>query len=277
MDPREDSAVIARRELVLVVVVLIAMSRAAARPEAFLVIGLLPVVTFLSGAALLSGHAEPHHHYGALLIPSLIAGGAGAAIGLVPAGLGLVPALAAVALLLEWTLTLELRLAAHISGPGESDRTRIALLAVVCAFVAFTGIAAIVPGGWAVSSAAATGVDTAQPVLTDGWLLVLAVDDALIAFILGYRVAVLRRGSRSDALRSALTYAIVIAVAAGVLRALALPQLVGPALLALVFYLWDALHATSPDRRRDARFMWETVLLGVLVVVVVAWNLRLRA
>ena len=274
MDPREDSAVIARRELVLVVVVLIAMSRAAARPEAFLVIGLLPVVTFLSGAALLGGHAEPHRHYGALLIPSLIAGGAGAAMGLVPAGLGLVPALAAVALLLDWTLTLELRFAAHVSGPGESDRTRIALLAVVCAFVAFTGIAAIVPGGWALTSSAA---GTVQPVLTDGWLLVLAVDDALIAFILGYRVAVIRRGSRADALRSALTYAIVIAVAAGILRALALPLLVGPALLTLVFYLWDALHASSPDRRRDARFLWETVLLGVLVVVVVAWNLRLRA
>ena len=275
MDPRDDTAVIARRELVLVVVVLIAMSRAAARPEAFLVIGLLPVVTFLSGAALLGGHAEPHHHYGALLIPSLIAGGAGAAIGLVPAGLGLIPALAVIALLLEWTLTLELRLAAHVSGPGESDRTRIAMLAVVGAFVSFTGIAAIVPGGWAESAASATG--TAQPVLTEGWLLVLALDDALIAFILGYRVAVIRRGARAEALRSALTYAIVIAVAAGALRALALPQLVGPALLALVFYVWDALQASTPDRRRDARFVWETILLGVLVVVVIAWNLRLRA
>jgi hypothetical protein len=276
MDSRDDSAVIARRELVLVVVVLIAMSRAAARPEAFLVVGLLPVVTFLSGAALLGGHAERHRQYGALLIPALIAGGAGAAVGLVPAGLWLLPALAVIALFLEWTLALELRLAAHISGPGESDRTRIALLAVIAAFVAFTGIAAIVPGGWAEPSAVVAGAGAAQPVLTEGWLLVLAIDDALIAFILGYRVAVIRHGTRRDALRSALTYAIVIAVAAGALRGLDLPRLVGPAVLALVFYLWDALHAASPERRRDARFVWETMLLGVLVVVVVAWNLRLR-
>ena len=52
---------------------------------------------------------------------------------------------------------------------------------------------------------------------------------------------------------------------------------VGPAALTLVFYLWDALHATAPARRRDPRFLWETILLAALAVVVVAWNLRLRA
>ena len=66
-------------------------------------------------------------------------------------------------------------------------------------------------------------------------------------------------------------------MAAGALRAMDVPRLVGPAALTLVFYLWDALHATAPARRREARFLWETVLLAVLAVVVVAWNLGLRA
>jgi hypothetical protein len=52
--------------------------------------------------------------------------------------------------------------------------------------------------------------------------------------------------------------------------------LVGPAVLTLVFYLWDAFHGTAPARRREPRFLWETLLLGLLAVVVVAWNVRLR-
>ena len=92
----------------------------------------------------------------------------------------------------------------------------------------------------------------------------------------GYRVASVRYGSPRDAMRSALTYAIVIAVAAGAIRAMDVPRLVGPAALTLVFYLWDALHATAPARRREPRFLWETILLAALAVVVVAWNLRLR-
>ena len=69
----------------------------------------------------------------------------------------------------------------------------------------------------------------------------------------------------------------IVAIAAGATRAIDLPLLVGPAVLTLVFYLWDALHGTAPARRREPRFLWETILLVVLAVVVVAWNLRLRA
>ena len=94
--------------------------------------------------------------------------------------------------------------------------------------------------------------------------------------MLGYRVATFRYGTAKDAARSALTYAIVVAVAAGAIRAIGLPRLVGPAVLTLVFYLWDALHGTAPARRREPRFLWETILLIALAAVVVAWNVRLR-
>ncbi len=61
---------------------------------------------------------------------------------------------------------------------------------------------------------------------------------------------------------------------AGAIRAIDLPRLVGPALLTLVFYLWDALHGSAPARRREPRFLWEVLLLAALGVVVVLWNLR---
>jgi hypothetical protein len=65
-------------------------------------------------------------------------------------------------------------------------------------------------------------------------------------------------------------------VAAGATRAIDLPRLLGPAVLTLVFYLWDALHAAWPARRREPRFLWELALLGFLGAVVIAWNLGVR-
>ena len=49
-----------------------------------------------------------------------------------------------------------------------------------------------------------------------------------------------------DALWSALTYAAAIAIGAAALRAMAIPRLIGPALLTLAFYLWDAFIGTAP-------------------------------
>ena len=105
----------------------------------------------------------------------------------------------------------------------------------------------------------------------------MAVNAALVALLLGYRLALFRYGTVRDAARSAATSAIVVAVTAGAVRAVDLPLLVGPALLTLVFYLWDALHGSAPARRREPRFLWEALLLAALGVVVVLWNLRLRA
>jgi hypothetical protein len=57
---------------------------------------------------------------------------------------------------------------------------------------------------------------------------------------------------------------------------MAIPRLIGPALLTLAFYLWDAIHSSSPARRRDFAWLWQIVLLVVLGIIVVAWNLLLR-
>ena len=272
MASRDASMVLARRELVLVAVVLVGLTRLVERPDAFLIAGLLPVVMLLAGIGVL-GSEETGRPFEALLIPSVLTGGFAAAIHLVPPGLLIVPAIAAFAFLLDRIVGLEIRLIGQPTGPTETDRSHVLLAAVVTAFIAFTGVATLVPGGLAEPGGPAAGGQT----LTEGWLIVLAVDDALIALLLGYRLALFRYGTAADAARSALTYAVVVAVAAGAIRAIDIPRLLGPAVLTLVFYLWDALHAAAPARRREPRFLWEAALLAILGVVVVFWNLQLRA
>jgi hypothetical protein len=270
MITRDPDVRLARRELVLVAVILVGVARLVERPDAFLVAGLLPIVMLLAGSAVLRTGAIAGRPFESLLVAAVLTGGTAAALQLVPPGLGLVPLIAAFAIGLDRILVLELRLLVQPSGATDTDRARILAVAVITAFVAFTGIAALVPGGFP-----EPGGPTTTTGLSEGWLVVLAVDDALIALILGYRVAAVRYAGVRDAMRSGVTYAIVIAVAAGALRAMDVPRLVGPAALTVVFYLWDAIHATSPARRREPRFLWETVLLAVLAVVV-AWNLGLR-
>jgi hypothetical protein len=274
MHAPDPTSAYARRELVLVATLLVAMSRLIEPPEAFLVAGLLPVVILVAGLGILGADESRARHLETLLVPAVLTGGAAGAIQLVPVGLGLVPYLAGFAFLLDRTLRLEMRLVVQPGGATEADRARVLLAAVIAAFVAFTGVAALVPGGLPEPGGAAMGAGTA---LTGVWLVVLAVDDALVALLLGYRVATFRYGTARDAARSALTYAIVVAVAAGAISAIDLPRLLGPAVLTLVFYLWDALHGSAPARRREPRFLWETILLVALAAVVVAWNLRLRA
>lgn len=272
MNPSDPAVTTSRRELVLVATILVAITRLVERPDAFLIAGLLPVVILLAGAAVLRTDELPGRPFEALLIPAVLTGGTAAAMHLVPAGLGLIPALLVFAVAMDRLLVLELRLLVQATGTTDSDRARILLAAVLTAFVAFTGMAVLVPGGLPEPGSTATDIG-----LTEVWVVILALDDALIALLLGYRVASVRYGSARDAIRSGITYAIVIAVAAGALRAMDVPRLVGPAALTLVFYLWDALHASTPARRREPRFLWETILLAALAVVVVAWNLRLRS
>jgi hypothetical protein len=139
---------------------------------------------------------------------------------------------------------------------------------LLVAFVGFSGVAAIVPGG------------LVQPLgggaLPEANLLVLAAGDGIIAGLLGYRAAALRVGNLADALWSAATYLAAIAIGAAALRAMEIPRLMGPALLTLAVYLWDALTSTHPSRRRELRWVWQTGLLAALGVVVTAWNLLLR-
>ena len=100
--------------------------------------------------------------------------------------------------------------------------------------------------------------------------------DAVIAGLLGYRFAGLRVAKVRDAAWSAVTFATVVAIAAGLLRAVALQRLLGPAVLTLVLYLWDQFHGAAPSFRRDPRWLGQAFLLVALALAVVLWNVGLR-
>jgi len=101
--------------------------------------------------------------------------------------------------------------------------------------------------------------------------------DALIAFLLGYRAAALRSSSFRDVTWFALTGAAVVAIAAVALRSIEIPRILGPALLVVVFFLWDTIHSGGRTRRRrDPWRAWETALLAVLAIVVIGWTIGQR-
>ncbi len=212
----------------------------------------------------------------ALVVPAVAAVGSFGAIRLIPLGLGLVPGVVGAAALVWLARDLEGRVLLRPAGPTVTDRTAIIGVGLVSAFLAFAGVAGLVPGGLAepVLEPGLTGA-TPQP-LPETSLLLLAAADAFLALLVGYRFAALRFGHLRPAATAALGYGAAIAIAAGLLRAAALPRLLGPALLTLVLFLWDAVRGATPTARRDPRFLWQIALLALLGIVVVAWNIGLR-
>jgi hypothetical protein len=55
-----------------------------------------------------------------------------------------------------------------------------------------------------------------------------------------------------------------------------LPQLLGPAILAGVFYLWSAYRAAPGAERRSVGWIWEYLVLIVALVGVILWNQLVR-
>jgi hypothetical protein len=266
----------ARRDLVLLVAVIVGLARLLDGPLIWLVAILLLFATMLGSLQVLGAVEAPDAEHGvpveSLILPTVAAIGCLGAIALVPIGIWLVAALAATSLLVDRTLVLEERILTIDSGLTPEDRSSILVATLLVGFVAFVGAATLVPGGLAGSVA---GGARELP-LSGSDVALLATVDALIAGLLGYRAAALRVVTARDALWSAVTYAIAIAIGAAALRAMAIPRLVGPALLVLAFYLWDAFHGASPTLRRDPRWIWQTAVLVVLGILVLGWNLLIR-
>ena len=267
----------ARRDLALAAVTIVGLSRLL-EPPALWLVAILLLIAMLFGTLQVLADLLPPSEAAAgvpiesLILPSVSAVACLGAIRLVPFGLWLVPALLLTAYLVSRSLSLEARIHLDPEGLTAADRTSVLITILVVAFIGFTGIAAIVPGGLAqpVGSGA-----TPKPI-PEGSLLILAAGDAVIAFLLGYRAAALRLTNLRDAFWAALTYAAAIAIGAAAIRAMAIPRLIGPALLTLAFYLWDAFISTAPSRRRDGRWIGRIALLVGLGVIVAAWNLLLR-
>ena len=263
--------------LIIIAVALSAIGRLAEGPALWVAALLgavalaLAALEILGADEALPGIADLGVPVEALLLPAATGIGAVAAIHLVPVGLLLVPALVVVGSLAASSIAIERRILARPSGPTASDRTALLGLVVLLAFVAFAGIAAAIPG--ALAEPPQTGVEAPVVGLALGGLALLAALDGLLAGILGYRMAALEGPTLRGALAAALSYAAVIAIAAAALRAMGLPRLLGPALLTLVLYLWSAYRGVPRGTRRDARWIWEVLLLAALGVLVVLWNL----
>ena len=275
----------ADRQLVVGAVALILLSRLVDGPTVW-VIGLLLATGVLVGAGFSRASVAASVEAGGApgfrgRWESVVSGAAGIESGIVPAVLAfslvlairLVPfnwlllAAAAVSyVLLDRTIALERVLA--LSPEHGAERWKAVLAVVASAFLGSAGIASMIDGGLA-------GVG--PPALQESDLVFLAAGDAVVATLLGFRLARLGPATRREAVVSGLGFGAVAAIGAGLLRAMAIPQLLGPALLTLLVYLWDALNATTPSIRRDPRWRWQVGLLLVLSAVVIGWNLRLRA
>jgi hypothetical protein len=264
----------ARRDLALVAVTVVGLSRLADPPLIWLVAILLLGAMLLGTLQVLHDETDPRDANAgvpieSLILPSVAAIACLGAIRLVPFGLWLVPALAVTFLIVGRTLALEAEL--H-RGSGtvadDEDRTAVVVTILLVAFLGFTGVAAMVPG--ALDPASSVGP------LDETALLSLVIGDAVVATLLGYRSASLRLTTVRDVLLSAITYGVAIAIGAAAIRAMAIPRLVGPALLTLAFYLWDSIASTAPASRRRWRWLGQTGLLLGLGIIVAAWNLLLR-
>jgi hypothetical protein len=264
----------ARRDLAIVVVAIVGLARLLDGPLSWVVAGLLLAAVVLASLEILGRLEAPGTEGGvpieSLILPAVAAIGCLGAIDLVPVGILLVPALAATAFLVDRALVLEERILVSERGLTPEDRSSVLVATLLVGFVGFVGAGTLAPGGL-VGGAGSPAVP-----LSGSDVVVIALADAVVAGLLGYRAAALRVVTFRDALLSAATYAIAIAIGAAALRAMAIPRLIGPALLTLAFYLWDTFHGTAPSRRRDPQWIWQMAVLVVLGALVAGWNLLLR-
>jgi hypothetical protein len=277
MDERPFERLYDARALVISIGLLIGLSRLVDPPALWLVAAMLLVTTAVGVLQLLARVDPAGETSGvpieSLLVPAAAAVAAAGAIRLVPVGVWLVPWVVVAAFVLDRTIATEARLLAANRGPGPDARMSVMGGALVVAFVGFLGTAAAVPGGLP-----EPGTPIGAPsVLSLDSLTVLAAADGVLAALLGYRAAALRGTNLRDVVWAAVTCGVVVAIGAAALRAMALPRLLGPALLVVVFYLWDATHAAVRADRRDARRVWEAILLAIAAVVAIAWSLSVRA
>jgi len=263
------------RDLAIAVGVVVALSRFA--PDGFVwPIAVVLLAGVFLGALQVVAEADPAGSSTGVPVESLIlpAGAALAALGairLVPIGIALVPAFALAGGIVGLALITELRLARASGPPSSADRTAILVQILIVGFLGFSGVAALVPGGLPVPGEVGRGL--APDALS---VAAQAAADGLIAFLLAYRTAALRSSNLRHVAWFAMTGAAVVATAAVALRSIEIPRILGPALLVLVFFLWDAIHSGGPVRRRDPWRVWETALLAVLAIVVIGWSIGIR-
>lgn len=209
-----------------------------------------------------------------LVTPALVAAAIYAAIpaatwlGLHP-GLAIVVAVVVGAVLLRTAVDAELPFVRLGGITTAGDRRTIEALLLAAAFLLFIGVAATIPGGWPLPELDRPGQPALEPAVAIG------LADAVIALLVGYRLTALTVPVQNVGWASG-TYGVLIGVAAVAFRWLAIPGLLGPALLAAVLYLRSILRSRSAPPDRSARWPLEALALAIVVVAVVAYQVLAR-
>jgi hypothetical protein len=137
------------------------------------------------------------------------------------------------------------------------------------AFVAFTAIGGIVPGGLAGGGGS----------LSLNALAATVTLDVVVGGLVGYRIASIARTSRFDRIVRVLAvgqYAVPVGIAGALLRVLALPRLFGPALLTLVIYVVTVVRESPEPVLYNRRLLQEAAVLGLAGTLAVVWGLVVR-
>ena len=233
----------------------------------------LGAVTALGALMVLAGRDPRGVPIESLAMPAVAAIGAIGAAHLAGIHWTAILALAAGAALLAASLGLEVRLLDPPRSADPRNPSLVLLLALVLAFVAFTGTAGAIPGAFVEPPLSAGAQAPPLPVRD---LALLATGDAIVAFLLGYRLTALRVTRMRDVVWSAGTYAFLIAIASAAVRALAVPRLLGPAVLTVALYIWSAYRAAPGAERHSAQWLLEYAVLAAVAALAVAWNVLLR-
>jgi hypothetical protein len=152
---------------------------------------------------------------------------------------------------------------------AAGDRRTVEALLLGAAFLCFIGVAATLPGGWPLPELNHPGDPLVESVVAMGFA------DAIIAFFVGYRLTALSAPIANVGWASG-TYGVLLGVAAVFFRWLAIPGLMGPALLAVVLYLRSIVRLRSAPPDRSVRWQLEAVVLSLVVVAVVVYQLLAR-
>jgi ABC-type sugar transport system permease subunit len=137
------------------------------------------------------------------------------------------------------------------------------------AFLAYVAAGGLVPGGLALERERLSTTHLAEFVALS----------AAIAGAVGYRLASLTTPHRFDRIVRVVAvgqYALPIAVAAAVLRWMALPRLFIPALLTLVTYVVTVVRESPEPVPRNRRLLQELAVFGVAALAVIVWGLQAR-
>ena len=239
------------------------------------VVALLIAVGVAFGAFQLFGEEEPRGvPLESLITPALVAV---AAYAIVPSAvwLGVHPAFALVGALVAGAIVLRAALDAELPFvrlggiTGAGDRRTVEALLLGAAFLIFIGVAATLPGGWPLPELDRPLAPLTPPVVA------LGAADAAVAFFVGYRLSVLSGPALAVGWASG-TYAVLVGIAAVAFRWLAVPGLMGPAVLAVVLYLRAVLRTGSAPPDRSTRWPLEALVLALVVVAAVAYQLLAR-